>query len=281
MSTTKKFQYSITDIIWFAAIIVAVILILIPIYTMFKYSISDVSSVVTGGKPIPLWPYHPTLEQFTYLMQKHDFMSAALASLKISIGTVILSLLLGTPAAFILARRNIPGKFILIIGVISIRYFPDVSSVVPVAELFLKLGIFNTWISAMLAHTLLATPYVIYIAMSVFETIPIELEQQAQILGASKTYSFVKIILPLAVPGLAAAAIYTFLLSWDEFIFSYFLLNFGGEPTLPVYLKKILTVMPQQQMLAATSVILSIPVIIFTFFTQKYVEKGLTLGAIK
>ena len=279
MNNLKKIRFG--RIVWILAIVIMIIIILIPIYTMFKYSISDKLSITTGGSPIPLWPYNPTMEVFKYLMENKDFLSAAIASLQISIGTVLLSLLLGAPAAYILARKNIPGKFILIMGIISIRFFPDISSIVPVAEFFLWLGIFNTWASAILAHTLLAAPYVIYISMAVFETIPIELEQQAMIMGASKTYSFVKIILPLAVPGLAAAAIYTFLLSWDEFIFSYFLLNFGGDPTLPVYLNKILSSTPSQAMVAATSVILSIPVIIFTFFVQKYVEKGLTLGALK
>jgi ABC-type glycerol-3-phosphate transport system permease component len=261
--------------------VIIVILIIIPIYTMFKYSISDRSSIIPKNGIIPLWPNNPTFQMFSYLMQTKDFIVAAYTSLKVSVTTVVISLLLGAPAAFILARRNIPGKFILVIGIISIRYFPDISTVIPVAELYLKLNLFNTWIGAAMAHTLLSTPYVIYISMAVFETIPIELEQQAMILGAGKSYTFFRIILPLAVPGLAAAAIYTFMLSWDEFIFAYFLLNFGGDPTLPVYLTKILTTMPQQNMLAATSVILSIPVIIFTFFVQKYVEKGLTLGAIK
>ena len=132
-----------------------------------------------------------------------------------------------------------------------------------------------------LAHSLLSIPYVIFIAMGVFETIPRDLDEQAQILGASKLYSFTRIIIPVALPGLAAAAIYVFLLSWDEFIFAYFLLAFGDLSTLPVLLKKILSWTPQHNLLAAISVMLSIPVMIFTFLVQKYMRTGATAGAVK
>ena len=100
-------------------------------------------------------------------------------------------------------------------------------------------------------------------------------------LGAGKLYSFVHIILPVALPGLAAAAIYVFLLSWDEFIFAYFLLVFGYLSTLPVLLRKILSWTPQHNLLAAISVLLSLPVIIFTFVVQKYMRTGAGGGAIK
>jgi ABC-type glycerol-3-phosphate transport system permease component len=279
MINTKKIH--LTDIIWFAGVAVMIGVVVIPIYTMFKYSISDISSINTGGRPIPLWPYHPTFEVFDYLMKTKDFVNAAYTSLRVSFVTVILSLVLGVPTAYVLARKSIPGLSVLLIGVLAIRYAPDISSVVPLAEFFVRVNLFNSWLSAVFSHTLLSVPYVIFMTMPVFSTIPLELEQQAYILGAGKFYTFTKIILPLAIPGVAAAAIYTFFLSWDEFIFAYFLLNFGGDITLPVYLKKILSGMPQQNMLAAMSVILSIPVIIFTFFVQKYVVQGMTLGAVK
>ena len=164
---------------------------------------------------------------------------------------------------------------------ISVRLFPDIVSVVPVVEIFIKLRLINTKIGVALAHSLLSIPYVIFIAMGVFETIPKDLDEQAQIMGASKLYSFVRVILPVALPGLAAAAIYVFLLSWDEFIFAYFILAFGNLSTLPVMLQKILSWTPQHNLLAAISVMLSIPVIIFTFIVQKYMRAGATAGAVK
>ncbi len=268
-------------LLWLIGIILMILVVLAPIFVMFKYSISDRSTVVTGGMPIPLWPYHPTIEQFQGLATMDTFISSAFASMKVALLSVIISLVIGTPAAYALVRYRFPGIMVLATLLISVRFFPDIVSVVPIVETFMKLGLVNTVLGVAMAHSLLSTPYVIFIAMGVFETIPKDLDEQAQILGASKLYSFTRIILPVALPGLAAAAIYVFLLSWDEFIFAYFLLAFGDLSTLPVLLQKILSWTPQHNLLAAISVMLSIPVIIFTFMVQKYMQTGATAGAVK
>ncbi len=268
-------------ILWLFCLIIAILIVLFPIYMMLKYSISDKSSIVTGGEVIPLWPYAPTLQQFVYIFRDHEFLQAIWASVRVSMLTILFAMGLGVPAAYVLARFQIPGKVVLLVSLISIRLFPDISSVVPVTVVFINLNLVNTVMGAALAHTLLSLPYVIYISMGVFESIPQDLEMQAQILGASKMYSFIRIIFPLAVPGLAAAAIYTFLLSWDEFIFSYFLLGFGEIKTLPVFLKSKMAFSPPQNYLAAISVMLSLPVILFTFFLQKYMKTDVMAGSVK
>ncbi len=268
-------------IVWLIVMILMIAVVIAPIFVMFKYSISDRSSVVTGGRVLPLWPYDPTLEQFESLLAMDSFLAATISSLQVALLSVAISLVIGTPAAFALVRYRFPGVMVLATLLISIRLFPNIVAVVPVAEVFLKLNLVNSVIGVAMAHSLLSIPYVVFIAMGVFETIPKDLEEQAQILGASKFYSFTRIILPVALPGLAAGAIYVFLLSWDEFIFSYFLLAFGDLSTLPVLLKKILSWTPQHNLLAAISVMLSIPVIIFTFVVQKYMQAGATAGAVK
>ncbi len=270
-----------SKVLWFMGIILMILVVLVPIFIMFKYAISDRSSVVTGGMPIPLWPYHPTMEQFRGLMSMDAFVRSALTSMKVALLAVMISLVMGTPAAYALVRYRFPGIMVLATLLISVRLFPDIVSVVPIVEIFTKLGLVNTVWGVAMAHALLSTPYVIFIAMGVFETIPKDLDEQAQILGASRFYSFTRIILPVALPGLAAAAIYVFLLSWDEFIFAYFLLAFGGLSTLPVMLQKVLSWTPQHNLLAAISVLLSVPVVIFTFVVQRYMQTGAVAGAVK
>jgi len=270
-----------TRLIWFIGIVLMIFVVLAPVFVMFKYSVSDRSSVVTGGNPIPLWPYHPTIEQFRGLATMDTFIGAAFTSMKVALLSVIISLMIGTPAAYALVRYRFPGIMVLATLLISVRLFPDIVSIVPVVETFIRFRLINSVIGVAMAHSLLSIPYVIFIAMGVFETIPKDLDEQAQILGASKLYSFTRIVLPVALPGLAAAAIYVFLLSWDEFIFAYFLLAFGNLSTLPVLLQKILSWTPQHNLLAAISVMLSIPVIIFTFIVQKYMQTGATAGAVK
>lgn len=267
--------------VWISGIIVAILLVIVPLFLLFKYSISDIGSINTGGLPIPLWPKEPTFRNFLYLFSDGQFYSVLLNSLVIAAMTVFLSMLLGVPASYILARYEVPGRKLVLIGLISVRLFPDIASVIPVAELFIRFNAHNTYWGVVAAHSLLALPYVIFIGTSAFEPIPKDLEQQATVMGANRFQVFMKVLLPLAIPGLIAAAIYTFLLSWDEFIFAYFLLGLGKISTLTLYLKQKLAFAPPQNLLAAISVCLSLPVVLFSLLLQKYMATGVTAGAIK
>jgi ABC-type glycerol-3-phosphate transport system permease component len=267
--------------LWVFGMAIALFLIISPLYLLVKYAVSDIASINTGGKPIPLWPYHATVRTFIYLFSDRQFYAVISNSVIIALGTVAVSMALGVPAAYVLSRYRFPGMKFIIIGLISIRLFPDISSIIPIAEFFIRFNLNNSFAGAMLAHSLLALPYVIFIGMSAFEAIPSELEQQAMVMGANGFQIFFKILLPLAVPGLAAAAIYTFLLSWDEFIFSYFLLGLGKITTLTLYLKQKFSYSPPQNLLATISVCLSLPVIAFTLLLQKYMTAGVTAGSVK
>jgi multiple sugar transport system permease protein len=202
-------------------------------------------------------------------------------SLFIALGSVGLSMALGVPAAFVLARHRVPGRKTLLVGMMSVRLYPDIVSVIPVTEFFIKVQAHNTYWGVIMAHTLLALPYVVFIAIAAFESIPKDLEEQAIVLGANGFTRFFKVLLPLTVPALVAAAIYTFLLSWDEFIFSYFLLGMGRISTLTLYLNERLNYSPPQNLLAALSLCLSIPVIAFSLAIQKYNTAGIVTGAVK
>jgi len=269
---------------WAVMLILAIFFITFPIFIMVKTSIADRASIVTGGRyPEPLWPFDPNFDQFGVLFGKKDFITSGLFSLWVALLSVVFGLLLGTPAAFVLARYKFPGMVVLSLVIIGIRLFPDIASAIPLAEWFMKppLVYIPPLIQVAMAHALVSTPYVVFICQGVFEAIPKDLEEQAQIMGASKLQSFINVILPVALPGMAAAAIYTFLLSWNEFIFAYYLLFQSTANTLPVYMMRLLTWTPQRNYLAALAVILSLPVILFTFLVQRYMIAGMTAGAVK
>ena len=272
---------NIKQVFWIVSIVIAVALILGPLYLLVKYSISDSTSINTGGATIPLWPYHPTLRNFTYLFSDRQFYDVIANSIIIALSTVFVSMLLGVPASYVLGRFRVPGRRVLLLGLISVRLFPDIASVIPVTEFFIRLGLHNTYTGIILSHSLLALPYVIFIGMSAFEAIPNDLEQQGRVMGANGFDIFFRILLPLSLPGLIAAAIYTFLLSWDEFIFAYFILGVGKISTLTLYLKQKLAYSPPQNLLAAISVFLSLPVIVFSLLLQKYMTAGITSGSVK
>jgi multiple sugar transport system permease protein len=267
--------------VWAGCICFAVVMVLAPLYLLIKYSISDAASINTGGAPIPLWPYHPTLRSFVYLFSDRHFYGVIANSIIIALSTVCCSMLLGVPASYVLGRYKVPFRKTVLLGLVSVRLFPDISSVIPITEFFIKFGLQNTYTGAVLGHTLLALPYVIFIGMSAFESIPADLEQQARVMGADAFTIFLKILLPLSIPGLAAAAIYTFLLSWDEFIFAYFLLGLGKISTLTLFLRQKLAYAPPQNLLAAISVFISLPVIVFSLLLNKYMTAGYTSGSVK
>lgn len=265
----------------FTGVFIAILLVIVPVYLLVKYSISDIGSINTGGRPIPLWPYHPSIGIYTYLFSDTQFYKVLFNSCIVAFSTVVFSMILGIPAAYVLGRYKIPGRKILLLSIISIRLFPDIASVIPITEFFIKIGLHQTYCGVVLAHVLLALPYVIFIGMGAFETIPSELEHQAWVMGANRFQTFFSILFPLAIPGLAAAAIYTFLLSWDEFIFAYFLMLGRQEIfTLTLYLNELKYAEPQN-LLAAISVCLSLPVIIFSMFVQRYMIAGISTGAVK
>jgi ABC-type glycerol-3-phosphate transport system permease component len=268
-------------LLWIFGLVVAIGIVIGPVYLLVKYSVSDIASINTGGKPIPFWPAHPTLSVYRYLFTDRHFYVVLGNSFFIATMSVICSMLLGVPAAYILGRYHIPGRRLVLIGIISVRLFPDIASVIPIVEFFIRISAHQTYWGVILAHTLLALPYVIFIGMGAFEAIPTELEDQAKVMGANRFQTFIAILFPLAVPGLAAAAIYTFLLSWDEFIFVYFL-TFGRQEmfTLTLYLNGLKYAEPQN-LLAATSVCLSIPVIIFSMIVQRYMIVGISAGSVK
>jgi len=274
MASTKRF-------LWAAGIILAVLMVIVPVYLLIKYSISDIGSINTGGSAIPLWPENPTLRSYAYLFTDHGFYQVIINSVIVAFSTVFLSMIIGVPAAYVLGRYRIPGRKIVLLGILSVRLFPDIVSVIPITEFFIHTGLHQTFAGVILSHTLLALPYVIFIGIGAFESIPADLEQQAWVLGASRYETFLKILMPLAIPGLAAAAIYTFLLSWDEFIFAYYIV-FGRQElfTMTLYLNGIKYAAPQN-LLAAISVCLSVPVVLFSFLVQRYMIAGITTGSVK
>ncbi|OCA87876.1 hypothetical protein A8F94_08540 [Bacillus sp. FJAT-27225] len=280
-------KWSGEKVIWFSLMVMSILVVLFPIYIMFKYSISDRTSWVTGGKyPIPWWPFEPTMEMYKYYLADGRFWSSAWFSVKIALLTIVISLGLGAPAAYALARFKFWGMGFVIFLILSVRLFPDISSVLPVANVFNSSLLSNLPITLKVAlgHSLLSLPYIILIAIGVFQTIPVDLEEQAQVMGATKFYTFTRIILPVALPGLAAGAIYVFLLSWNEFVFSYFITATSSADNipLPVYLKSLLgTFSPNPVSIATLSLLVSLPVILFTFIVQKYMITGATAGAVK
>ncbi len=284
---TLKNLFEPKKVVWFILMVISLFVVLFPLYIMFKYSISDRSTWITGGQyAIPWWPNAPTFEMYEYYLGDSSFIANGVMSLQIAFLSVFLSLAIGAPAAYALSRFKFNGKAVFMFLLIAVRFIPDVTASIPIAYVFSNSFLYSLpdVLKISMAHCLLSIPYVIFITQGTFESIPKDLEEQVQILGGSKAYAFFRIVLPIAIPGMAAAAIYVFLLSWNEFTFSYFLTStsLSSIIPLPVYLKSLFGSMsPNQVTIATISLLISLPVIAFTIALQKYIVAGMTEGAVK
>ncbi|MGM0443289.1 MAG: carbohydrate ABC transporter permease [Fibrobacterota bacterium] len=274
-AVTQRVKFAI----WLGLCLFFVFLIMSPLYMLIKYSLH--TSVVSYGNPLPLWPDTPTLNNFRYILDDREMIRVISNTLFIAFSTVGLTLFLGLPAGYILAKYEIPFRRVFLILIISVRLFPDISSVIPITTFFIHINLYSTPLSVILAHTLAALPYIIYISLFAFEMIPRDIEEQARVLGAKRVIIFFRILLPMIAPSIVVCAVYTFLLSWNEFVFAHYLLGGASTKTLPLYLADLLQGAPRQNIHAAISVILSVPVIIFTYIVQRYMSTSIVSGAVK
>jgi len=199
----------------------------------------------------------------------------------ISLGSTLLSLALGCGAAYALARAKLRSRQAILLSVLVTRLIPPVVILVPIYILWRNMGLLNSHLGMILAFLTFNLPFTIWIMHSFFVELPVELEEAAMVDGCSRTQTLIKIVLPLAAPGLAATSVFLVLGAWNEFLFASVLA--GGDarmlaPSILAYItdKAILW----GRLYAASSVIL-LPVLILTFLVQRFMGRGLIGGALK
>ena len=236
----------------------------------------------------PKFLFSPTLENYkaitigveSYTLRP-DFPLYYLNTLIIATAAVCLSILLGTLAAYSLARFSFKFKEDIAFTFLSFRFAPELMIILPLYVVFQKFHLVDTFVGLTLAYQLITLPFLIWVLRGFFEEIPREIEQAARVDGYTWWGVFRRISLPLVKPGLAAVIILSFIFAWNNFIFALIL---GGENTQPVTLG-ILGFIGYERVLwgqmAAATIICVIPELILAFFVQKYIIRGLTFGAVK
>jgi multiple sugar transport system permease protein len=230
----------------------------------------------------PLYLWWPTLENYTDVLTRADFLQAFINTLIVSASAVLLSLCVGVPAAYAFARFPFTGRSFLFFALLVMRMLPPIAVLVPMYVLFSKLGLATTRSSVVLAYTTFSLPLVVWIMRGFFEDLPAELEESAWIDGASRYAAFVHIVLPLARPGLVAASILCLQLAWNDFLFAAVLTN-NATQTLPV----LMTAFNAGDSgvdwggLTASGILVILPVIVFSLLAQKHLVAGLSSGAVK
>ena len=185
------------------------------------------------------------------------------------------------PAAYVFARRDFAVKEDLFFFFLTTRMAPPISVVVPMFLLFTTLGITDTPLAVILAHSTFNLSLVVWVMRGFFAEIPREIDEAGMMDGLTRAGTFVRLLIPLAAPGLAATAILCFVLSWNEFLYAFVLVAFEGR-TLTVGIPGLVT--PHGTLwgqVAAVAVVATLPIVVFTFLVQKHLVRGLTFGAIK
>jgi len=226
----------------------------------------------------PRWVFRPTLANYTKVLVYGDFLKFTVNSTLIALGSTLLSLALGVPAAYSIARYRQTRLGMLLL---TARMAPGIAFLIPWFILFSKLRMVDTYPAVMLTHMIVVLPLVIWVLVSFFEEAPRELEEAALIDGCSLIGVFRRIALPLARPGIVAGGILGLIASWNNFIFSLILAG-DRTRTLPVAVFNFVSYDSLNWGgLTAASSIITLPVLAMAFLVQKHIVRGLTFGALK
>ncbi len=259
-----------------AAVIFGVILF--PPVVLFLTSIKTELDALSFP---PKWIFKPTLENYTEIFEFSPFTKYLLNSFIVASLNTGVVLVLGSFAAYSLARFKFKGADDIAFWILSVRMMPPVAAIIPIYIIMRNLRLLDTPWSLVITYLTFNLPFAVWMMRSFFREIPREIEESALVDGCSIFRSFRSIALPLAAPGLAATGILTFIFSWNEFLFA-LILTGSKAVTLPVgitgYMKE--TGINWGYMTAGGALAL-IPVILFTILAQKHLVKGLTMGALK
>ncbi len=240
--------------------------ILFPIWFMFSMAFTTREEVRSFPKSV--FPFTPfSTDTMEFFLGVDGVMSGLINSIIVAVITVVLSTVISAPAGYAISRYIFPGRDLFRLGVLAVRAFPVVVLSIPLAVLFIRANLFDNILSVALMHTILTLPTTILVISSVFASVPYELEEAGQVFGASPWQSFRHIVLPLVVPGIAAASVLTFVLSWNE-VFAASVLTLENRTLPALLLNQLSQSGPAYQF--AGGFFLMIPSLIFMFVIRKY-----------
>jgi multiple sugar transport system permease protein len=265
----------ILKLLFILIVLLIVIPMVFPFLWMFMSSFNTQVDIIHWP---PKFLFSPTMKNFNRVFGEQNFTLYLKNSSIIAFSTVLFSLLIGLPAAYSIAR--FAQKRLLMLILVA-RLMPGISFLMPWYIVFSRLRLMDSYVALILSHILIVMPVVVWIMSAYFETIPIEMEASAMVDGATRQRAFLSIILPLSMPGAVTATTLGFIFSWNNFMFAQ-VLSMRKTRTLPLAVFNFLSYAEVDWggvMAAAVAIVT--PAIILTMIFQKYVIKGLTVGAVK
>jgi len=253
---------------------------LIPFYWLVNTSLKKGVSLSKGE----LFPSQPTFENYLAVFQSPEFLLALRNSVIIAVVTTTVALVFASFAAYALARLKMRRKALILTLILSVTTFPAIAIAAPMFSIWREIGLYDTLLGLIIPKLTFALPLAIYTLTSFFKEIPRELEESAYMDGATPFMAFRKVILPLAVPGLATTAILVFISVWNEFLLAVTLTTSPEARPVPVAIAFFSGTSEFDQPLgtiSAASVIITIPLVILVLVCQKRIVSGMTAGAVK
>ena len=252
-----------------------VLLFIAPLVWMVIASLKTNVDIYDAGKT---FVFTPTLENYSNVLARNNYFSFIFNSFWVAFSSTVLSLILGVPAAYAMSRFSMQRSSMV---VLLARIIPGVSLLVPWYFIFANLHLVGGFGVLILSHMFVALPLIVYIMMSFFDSLPIDLEEAAEVDGLTPIGAFMRITLPLSVPGLATAGILSFIFSWNNFMFA-LVLSGADTKTLPVAIFNFVSYASiDWGSLMSAAVVVTVPIMVIALFTQKYIVSGLTAGATK
>jgi len=273
---------------------IAVAAVVLLVWTVFPFVWILLTSLKGPADIIsvpPTFVFTPTIDNYAALVigeqrgqtssTRPDFPLFFLNSMIISFGAVALSVAAGIPAAYALARFNFPLKDGFAFVLMSFRFVPFIAFVIPLYLLYQRLGLYNTHAGLIFAYQLITLPFTIWMLRSFFQEVPLEIQEAATIDGCSWFGVLTRVILPLSLPGISVTLILGFMFCWNAFNYP---LMLAGRQTFPVTVGAIQFISSEQVLwgqMAAATIVAALPQLLLSLMVQKYIVRGLTMGAIR
>jgi multiple sugar transport system permease protein len=273
-------SYANERVRWAFVGFVVFVFALFPVFWILMLSLKSPATVSDGR----LIPKEWSTENYKTIFEQDIFTRALINSLGIGLISTVIAVVLAAMAAYAIARLNFPGKTLILTAALAIAMFPPISIVGPLYNMWRNLGLYDTWPGLIIPYMTFTLPLAIYTLSAFFREIPWELEQAAQIDGATPFQAFTKVIAPLAAPGVFTTAILVFIFAWNDFVFAVSLTSTKNAQTVPAALSQFPGASQFQQptgSIAAAAMVVTIPIIIMVLIFQRRIVAGLTAGAVK
>ncbi len=256
-------------------------IVLVPIYWMVAASLKSNKEITQEAT---LYPHEASFDNYVRLFSQREFGDYLVNSLAVTSISVALALLIGSPAAYAIARFHLRFRLERVVGLslLTLRIVPPVVILIPVYLLMLKLRLLDTWLGLIITYTALNITFCVWMMESFFREIPVDLEEAAMVDGDSRLGALLRVTLPLSAPGLAATAIFAAIVSFNEFMFALVLTATPRAMTMPRGAATLIgRIDTDWASMAAAGVIGALPIVIFALLVQRHLVRGLTMGAVK